>query len=67
MVVHQRLDDVRLTLPDVRAEPFLPETGGVKFDLDLYFAEGADEVEGFAAFATDLFDAATVEGSSWTA
>ncbi|TDD79374.1 amino acid adenylation domain-containing protein [Actinomadura darangshiensis] len=61
MIVHQRLDDVRLALPGVRAEPFLPETGGVKFDLDLYFAEG-DEVEGFAAFATDLFDAATVEG-----
>ncbi|TDC55323.1 amino acid adenylation domain-containing protein [Actinomadura sp. KC345] len=61
MIVHQRLDDVRLALPGVRAEPFLPETGGVKFDLDLYFAEGADEVEGFAAFAADLFDAATVE------
>ncbi|NKZ05444.1 non-ribosomal peptide synthetase [Actinomadura latina] len=62
MIVHQRLDDVRLALPGVRAEPFLPETGGVKFDLDLYFAEGGDEVEGFAAFAADLFDAATVEG-----
>ncbi|WP_433232155.1 amino acid adenylation domain-containing protein [Actinomadura formosensis] len=62
MIVHRRLDDVRLALPGVRAEPFLPETGGVKFDLDLYFAEGDDEVEGFAAFAADLFDAATVEG-----
>ncbi|WP_346044517.1 amino acid adenylation domain-containing protein [Actinomadura chokoriensis] len=62
MIVHQRLDDVRLALPGVRAEPFLPETGGVKFDLDLYFAEGDDEIEGFAAFAADLFDAATVEG-----
>ncbi|WP_165975700.1 non-ribosomal peptide synthetase, partial [Actinomadura rubrisoli] len=62
MIVHQRLDDVRLALPGVRAEPFLPETGGVKSDLDLYFAEGDDEVEGFAAFAADLFDAATVEG-----
>ncbi|MFG2089078.1 amino acid adenylation domain-containing protein [Spirillospora sp. NPDC048824] len=66
MIVHQRLDDVRLALPDVRAEPFLPETGGVKFDLDLYFAEGPagegdEEIEGFAAFAADLFDAATVE------
>ncbi|WP_255275828.1 non-ribosomal peptide synthetase [Actinomadura madurae] len=61
MIVHQRLDDVRLALPGVRAEPFLPETGGVKFDLDLYFAEGDDDVEGFAAFAADLFDAATVE------
>ncbi|MEV0665432.1 amino acid adenylation domain-containing protein [Actinomadura luteofluorescens] len=61
MIVHQRLDDVRLALPGVRAEPFLPETGGVKFDLDLYFAEGDDEVEGFAAFAADLFDAPTVE------
>ncbi|MEW2359810.1 amino acid adenylation domain-containing protein [Spirillospora sp. NPDC029432] len=60
MVVHQRLDDVRPALPGVRAEPFLPETGGVKFDLDLYFAEGEDEVEGFAAYATDLFDAATI-------
>ncbi|MBO2450704.1 amino acid adenylation domain-containing protein [Actinomadura barringtoniae] len=62
MIVHQRLDDVRPALPGVRAEPFLPETGGVKFDLDLYFAEGDEEVEGFAAFATDLFDAATIEG-----
>ncbi|GGV27920.1 hypothetical protein GCM10010182_58530 [Actinomadura cremea] len=62
MIVHQRLDDVRLALPGVRAEPFLPETGGVKFDLDVYFAEGDDEVEGFAAYAADLFDAATVEG-----
>ncbi|MEU6754098.1 condensation domain-containing protein, partial [Spirillospora sp. NPDC046719] len=68
MIVHQRLDDVRLALPGVRAEPFLPATGGVKFDLDLYFAEGparaggADEIEGFAAHAEDLFDAATVEG-----
>ncbi|SNS55159.1 amino acid adenylation domain-containing protein [Actinomadura mexicana] len=61
MIVHQRLEDVRLALPGVRAEPFLPETGGVKFDLDLYFAEGDDEVEGFAAFAADLFDAPTVE------
>ncbi|MEU8802030.1 amino acid adenylation domain-containing protein [Spirillospora sp. NPDC048819] len=60
MIVHQRLDDVRLALPGVRAEPFLPETGGVKFDLDLYFAEGDEEVEGFAAFAADLFDAETV-------
>ncbi|MEU9020514.1 amino acid adenylation domain-containing protein, partial [Actinomadura sp. NPDC048394] len=65
MIVHQRLDDVRLALPGVRAEPFLPATGGVKFDLDLYFAEGpagADDIEGFAAYAEDLFDAATVEG-----
>ncbi|QKG18471.1 cyclic nucleotide binding protein [Actinomadura verrucosospora] len=69
MIVHQRLDDVRLALPGVRAEPFLPATGGVKFDLDLYFAEGpagggdgADEIEGFAAYAEDLFDAATVAG-----
>ncbi|WP_242890736.1 non-ribosomal peptide synthetase [Actinomadura litoris] len=62
MVVHQRLEDVRLALPGVRAEPFLPETGGVKFDLDLYFAEGGDEVEGFAAYAEDLFDRGTVEG-----
>ncbi|GAA3970305.1 hypothetical protein GCM10023085_60630 [Actinomadura viridis] len=61
MIVHQRLDDVRLALPGVRAEPFLPETGGVKFDLDLYFAEGEDEVEGFAAYAADLFDPETVE------
>ncbi|TMR02633.1 amino acid adenylation domain-containing protein [Actinomadura soli] len=61
MIVHQRLDDVRLALPGVRAEPFLPETGGVKFDLDVYFAEGDEEIEGFAAYATDLFDAATVE------
>ncbi len=61
MIVHQRLDDVRLALPGVRAEPFLPATGGVKFDLDLYFAEGDDEVEGFAAYAADLFDASTIE------
>ncbi|WP_395105926.1 amino acid adenylation domain-containing protein [Actinomadura sp. SCN-SB] len=61
MIVHQRLDDVRLALPGVRAEPFLPETGGVKFDLDLYFAEGEDEVEGFAAYATDLFDRETIQ------
>ncbi|MBE1535922.1 non-ribosomal peptide synthetase [Actinomadura algeriensis] len=62
MIVHQRLDDVRLALPGVRAEPFLPETGGVKFDLDVYFAEGDEEVEGFAAYAADLFDPGTVEG-----
>ncbi|GAA2899412.1 hypothetical protein GCM10010517_64910 [Streptosporangium fragile] len=60
MIVHQRLDDVRLRLPGVRAEPFLPETGGVKFDLDLYFAEGEDEIEVVVAYATDLFDAETV-------
>ena len=60
MIVHQRLDDVRPSLPGVRAVPFLPETGGVKFDLDLYFAEGEDGLEGFAAYATDLFDAETV-------
>ncbi|WP_410050234.1 condensation domain-containing protein, partial [Actinomadura sp. CNU-125] len=62
MIVHQRLDDVRLALPGVRAEPFLPETGGVKFDLDVYFAEGGEEVEGFAAYAADLFDPGTVAG-----
>ncbi|SEG73923.1 amino acid adenylation domain-containing protein [Thermomonospora echinospora] len=60
MIVHQRLADVRLALPGVRAAPFLPETGGVKFDLDVYFAEGDTEVEGFAAYATDLFDPETV-------
>ncbi|MGI8329566.1 amino acid adenylation domain-containing protein [Actinomadura scrupuli] len=62
MIVHQRLDDVRLRLPGVSAEPFLPETGGVKFDLDLYFAEGEQEIEGFAAYATDLFDPETITG-----
>ncbi|WP_326639614.1 amino acid adenylation domain-containing protein [Streptosporangium sp. NBC_01755] len=62
MIVHQRLEDVRLRLPGVRAEPFLPETGGVKFDLDIYFAEGEERIEGFVAYATDLFDAETVTG-----
>ncbi|WP_329423499.1 amino acid adenylation domain-containing protein [Streptosporangium sp. NBC_01495] len=62
MIVHQRLEDVRLRLPGVRAEPFLPETGGVKFDLDIYFAEGEELIEGFVAYATDLFDAETVTG-----
>ncbi|MEU8383212.1 amino acid adenylation domain-containing protein, partial [Streptosporangium sp. NPDC048865] len=62
MIVHQRLEDVRLRLPGVRAEPFLPETGGVKFDLDVYFAEGEELIEGFVAYATDLFDAGTVTG-----
>ncbi|MER5625081.1 amino acid adenylation domain-containing protein [Streptosporangium sp. NPDC002544] len=62
MIVHQRLEDVRLRLPGVRAEPFLPETGGVKFDLDIYFAEGEERIEGFVAYATDLFDAGTVTG-----
>ncbi|MEU4540001.1 amino acid adenylation domain-containing protein [Streptosporangium sp. NPDC023825] len=62
MIVHQRLEDVRLRLPGVRAEPFLPETGGVKFDLDIYFAEGEELIEGFVAYATDLFDADTVTG-----
>ena len=62
MIVHQRLEDVRLRLPGVRAEPFLPETGGVKFDLDVYFAEGEELIEGFVAYATDLFDAETVTG-----
>ncbi|MFF3438316.1 amino acid adenylation domain-containing protein [Streptosporangium sp. NPDC002721] len=62
MIVHQRLEDVRLRLPGVRAEPFLPETGGVKFDLDVYFAEGEELIEGFVAYATDLYDAETVTG-----
>ena len=62
MIVHQRLEDVRLRLPGVRAEPFLPETGGVKFDLDVYFAEGEERIEGFVAYAEDLFDAETVTG-----
>ncbi|MEO3782579.1 amino acid adenylation domain-containing protein [Actinocorallia sp. B10E7] len=61
MVVHQRLDDVRLRLPGVTAAPFLPETGGVKFDLDLYFGEGEEEIEGFAAYAADLYDRETIE------
>ncbi|WP_157995691.1 non-ribosomal peptide synthetase [Thermomonospora amylolytica] len=60
MIVHQRLDDVRLSLPGVAAEPFLPETGGVKFDLDVYFAEGDTEIQGFAAYAEDLYDPETV-------
>ncbi|MFS1299912.1 amino acid adenylation domain-containing protein [Streptosporangium longisporum] len=60
MIVHQRLEDVRLRLPGVRAEPFLPETGGVKFDLDVYFSEGEDLIEGFVAYAADLYDAETV-------
>ena len=60
MIVHQRLDDVRLSLPGVRVEPFLPATGGVKFDLDVYFAEGDTEIEGFAAYAEDLYEPETV-------
>ncbi|PKK16211.1 MAG: hypothetical protein BUE48_001835 [Thermomonospora sp. CIF 1] len=60
MIVHQRLADARLKLPGVEAEPFLPKTGGVKFDLDVYFAEGDDRIEGVAAYATDLYDRETV-------
>ncbi|MGO1056203.1 amino acid adenylation domain-containing protein [Crossiella sp. CA198] len=63
MLIHQRADDLELQLPGLTTEPFLPGTGGVKFDLDLYFTEtAAAGVDGFAVYAKDLFDQDTVRG-----
>ncbi|WP_143342956.1 non-ribosomal peptide synthetase, partial [Crossiella equi] len=61
MLVHQRADDLHVDLPGVASEAFLPDTGGVKFDLDVYFTETESAgLDGFAVYAKDLFDHQTV-------
>ena len=60
-IAHHRADEVALTLPGVRAEPFAPPTGAAMFDLDLRFVETAsDGVHVHASYARDMFDADTV-------
>ncbi|MCO1581467.1 amino acid adenylation domain-containing protein [Crossiella sp. SN42] len=62
MLIHQRADDLELQLPGLTTQPFLPDTGGVKFDLDLYFTETESAgLDGFAVYAKDLFDHGTVQ------
>ncbi|HSU16596.1 non-ribosomal peptide synthetase [Longimicrobium sp.] len=50
-----------LRLPGITVRPV--ETGGgtAKFDLSLFLARGDDGLEGMIEYATDLFDAATIE------
>lgn len=60
-IAHHRADEVALTLPGVRAEPFAPSTGAAMFDLDLRFVETAgDGIHVQASYARDMFDADTV-------
>ncbi|MCK2245073.1 MULTISPECIES: non-ribosomal peptide synthetase [unclassified Crossiella] len=46
-----------LRLPGVAAEPFLPATGSVKFDMSVHLGETEqDGVHGTIVYSTDLFD-----------
>ncbi|HZF10318.1 MAG TPA: amino acid adenylation domain-containing protein, partial [Thermoanaerobaculia bacterium] len=50
-----------LALPGLALEPLLLSNGRAKFDLSLALAEAVDGLAGSFEYATDLFDAATVE------
>ncbi|WP_417629250.1 amino acid adenylation domain-containing protein [Nocardia lasii] len=64
----QNVDHAALELPGLRIAPVAAELAVSQFDLhlivgDAYDAEGsAAGIEGFFTFATELFDAATVQG-----
>ena len=48
-------------VPGLELTPILPESEVAKFDLSLYLFEGAERIDGFLEFNTDLFDGATAE------
>jgi amino acid adenylation domain-containing protein len=50
-----------LEIGQLRLQPLHLETATAKFDLTLSFAERGGELEGVAEYASDLFDAATVD------
>jgi len=55
VVVMQNVDAYKLGIDGVRIEPFLPDVGGSKFDLQFNFAEVAGRLESSIGFNTDLF------------
>ncbi|MEH1167100.1 amino acid adenylation domain-containing protein [Micromonospora sp. CPCC 205539] len=54
-------DGAELRLPGVTVEAVDLGPGGAKFDLNVSVAEDADRLCGTVEYATDLYDAATVE------
>ncbi|WP_338911511.1 non-ribosomal peptide synthase/polyketide synthase [Mycetohabitans rhizoxinica] len=67
MVNGLNLSASNLALPRLIAEPVHFDTFGTKFDLTLYFGETSDGIEGWLQYATDLFDAETIQrlGQHW--
>jgi amino acid adenylation domain-containing protein len=55
----QGADGLRLDGVDV--QPMAANVGIAKFDLSAYIGSGADGLDGFVEFRTDLFDPSTVE------
>ncbi|MCF2135484.1 condensation domain-containing protein, partial [Mycetohabitans sp. B3] len=55
------------TLPGLTVEKIDLERLSTKFDLTLYFGETSDGIDGWLQYATDLFDADTIErlGQHW--
>jgi amino acid adenylation domain-containing protein/non-ribosomal peptide synthase protein (TIGR01720 family) len=49
------------TLPGLDAAPLRASMGTSKFDLTLNLADGSEGLGGFFEYATDLFDAATID------
>jgi amino acid adenylation domain-containing protein/non-ribosomal peptide synthase protein (TIGR01720 family) len=50
-----------LALAGLDVDPLSSESGTSKFDLSLWLADGEGGLEGFLEYATDLFDASTIE------
>ncbi|TGN75548.1 amino acid adenylation domain-containing protein [Streptomyces bauhiniae] len=61
MGYHHRPDGDPATLLGLPAEWYDMDTGAAKFDLHFTFVDGADGIVLLLEYATDLFDAATVE------
>ncbi|MER8033008.1 non-ribosomal peptide synthase/polyketide synthase [Streptomyces bauhiniae] len=61
MGYHHRPDGDPGTLLGLPAEWYDMDTGAAKFDLHFTFVDGADGIVLLVEYATDLFDAATVE------
>lgn len=61
MFVHQQGAEAALDLPGVRVEPLFVDGGVAKFDLTLFVVEGREEMTAAIEYASDLFDAATIE------
>ncbi|HEX6289605.1 MAG TPA: amino acid adenylation domain-containing protein [Herpetosiphonaceae bacterium] len=61
LFVLQNLPTTTIALPDLTVEPVRVETGTAKFDLAMLLSETADGLRGEVEYATDLFDAGTIE------
>ncbi|HEY4576149.1 MAG TPA: condensation domain-containing protein, partial [Thermoanaerobaculia bacterium] len=61
MLVLQNAPGAELEIPDLRLSPVAVDAAPAKLDLTLNLGEHDGRVAGTAVYATDLFDAATVE------